>query len=119
MVKTNRLSLNIKKSCNISLHSPKKKIPNSSRPTQIMIDECIIERITNTKFLGVYIEDKDNDDREAAEDSGDKDRGRNTGASDRIHLLRRSDNGGRPLHEGHKAKNRTGLGNVWHNAVPF
>ena len=25
------------------------------------------------------------------------------------------DNGGRPLHEGHKAKNRTGLGNVWHN----
>ena len=55
------------------------------------------------------------EDREAAEDSGDKDRGRNTGPSDRIHLLRRSDNRGRPLHEGHKAKNRTGLGNVWHN----
>src|SRR6218665_3038368 len=30
------------------------------------------------------------------------------GTSDRIHLLlRRSDNGGRPLHEGHKAKNQT------------
>src|SRR6218665_1730645 len=46
--------------------------------------------------------------------SGDR-RGRNPEASDRIHLPRRSDNGGRPLHEGHKAKNRTGLGNVWHN----
>ena len=34
-------------------------------------------------------EDKDNDDRETAEDSGDKDRERNTGASDRIRLLRR------------------------------
>src|SRR6218665_1395532 len=53
--KTNRLSLNIKKPCYISFHSPKTKIPNSS--TQIMIDECIIERVTNIKFLGVYIDE--------------------------------------------------------------
>ena len=53
-LKVNKLSLNIKKTHYMVFTSKKK----TSDPLNIHIDECCIDKVNCTKFLGVYIDDK-------------------------------------------------------------
>ena len=53
-LKVNKLSLNIKKTHYMVFTSKKK----TSDPLNIYIDECCIDKVNCTKFLGVYIDDK-------------------------------------------------------------
>jgi hypothetical protein len=54
--KSNKLSLNIKKTNYIIFGN--KKIPKSLNQFQLSIDGNILEQVENTKFLGVYIDNK-------------------------------------------------------------
>jgi len=53
--RTNRLSLNIKKSCFIIFHSTQKRIPDL-RP-DLSIDGIVLSQTRSTKFLGVCIDE--------------------------------------------------------------
>ena len=54
--KSNKLSLNIKKTNYVIFGN--KKIPKSLNQFQLSIDGNILEQVENTKFLGVYIDNK-------------------------------------------------------------
>jgi len=53
--KTNRLSLNVKKTSSITFHSPNKTILNSGN--KLSLEGIAIEQVSSTKFLGIYIDE--------------------------------------------------------------
>lgn len=54
MVQIESFILEYKKSCYILFQTPKRQLLQSE--IKLLIDECEIEQVSSTKFLGVYIE---------------------------------------------------------------